>query len=122
MQNFIQIPQKMKTGVQNVTKSVKDTLPFWPETNIKYFLSRTLDNCTPEEEALPTYMSGGRQAAMSHHYFPCRTTTFDSSGSLNTFHIFTQGYPSKLKCILWCVIFNIDIALKNKPFLRKMRI
>ena len=29
MQNFIQIPQKMKTGVQNVIKSVKDTLPFW---------------------------------------------------------------------------------------------
>ena len=20
------------------------------------------------------------------------------------------------KCILWCIIFNIDIALKNKPF------
>ena len=74
MQNFFQIPQKMKTGVQNVTKSVKDTLPFWPETNIKYFLSRTLDNCTPEEEALPTYMSGGRQAAMSHHYFPFQAT------------------------------------------------
>ena len=37
-------------------------------------------------------------------------------------HIFTQGYPSKLKWILWCVFFNIDIALKNKPFLRKMRI
>ena len=30
MQNFIQIPdpQKMKTEVQNVIKSVKDTLPF----------------------------------------------------------------------------------------------
>ena len=28
MQNFIQIPQKMKTGVQNVFKLVKDTLPF----------------------------------------------------------------------------------------------
>ena len=28
IQNFIQIPQKMKTGVQNVFKLVKDTLPF----------------------------------------------------------------------------------------------
>ena len=28
MQNFIQIPQKMKTGVQNVFKLVKVTLPF----------------------------------------------------------------------------------------------
>ena len=28
MQNFIQIPQKIKTGVQNVFKLVKDTLPF----------------------------------------------------------------------------------------------
>ena len=28
IQNFIQIPQKMKTGGQNVFKLVKDTLPF----------------------------------------------------------------------------------------------
>ena len=28
MQNFIQIPQKMKTGVQNVFKWEKCTLPF----------------------------------------------------------------------------------------------
>ena len=26
---------------------------------------------------------GGRQAAMSHHYFPFRTTTFDSSGQIS---------------------------------------
>ena len=29
MQNFIQIPQKMKTGVQNAFKWENSTLPFW---------------------------------------------------------------------------------------------
>ena len=29
MQNFIQIPQKMKTEVQNVFKWENSTLPFW---------------------------------------------------------------------------------------------
>ena len=33
--------------------------------------------------------------------------------SLNTLHIFTQVFPSKLKCIIWYVIFNIHIGLKN---------
>ena len=43
-------------------------------------------------------MSGGRQAAMSHHYFPLRTTTFDSSGQNYFFKWYIKG--------LWSVIFK----------------
>ena len=38
----------------------------WPKNNLK----RNIHSCYER----------GRQAAMSHHYFPFRTTTFDSSG------------------------------------------
>ena len=39
--------------------------------------------------------SGWRQAAMSHHYFPFRTTTFDSSGQN---YFFKWLYLGPLKC------------------------
>ena len=38
----------------------------------------------------------GRQAAMSHHYFPFRATTFDSSGQ----NYFFKWYLEPLKCDL----------------------
>jgi hypothetical protein len=42
--------------------------------------------------------SGGRQAAMSHNYFPFRTTTFDSSGQNYFFKWYTlNGILYKMK-------------------------
>ena len=42
-----------------------------------------------DETGCPT--SGGRLAAMSHHYFPFRTTTFDSSGQNYFFKQYIKG-------------------------------
>ena len=44
----------------------------------------------------------------------CQKTLVFRQFPLNTLRIFTQGYPSKVKGVLWCVIFNMHIALKNK--------
>ena len=48
MQNFIQIPQKMKTGVQNVFKWEKCTLPFLLFTSSRDWKLYTISNIGSE--------------------------------------------------------------------------
>ena len=43
------------------------------------------------ESQLSLGRAGEGQAAMSHHYFPFRTTTFDSSGQNYSFKWYIKG-------------------------------